>query len=464
MSWRELSSAPTVRGRLTPALQVGGALLLVALLGAWLGRRPSNDRDWSPNDAVLPRAQVEGSRVHLRHVRHTTYATTEVYTPSWYDKAFDRDRLVRAWFVVEPFSRWTGAAHTFVSFEFEGPEYVAISVEARKQKGERYHFLKGLFRQYELWYLVADERDVIRLRTNVREDDVYLYPIRAPREKVRALFLAMLERANALRERPEFYNTLTSNCTSNIIRHVNTLSPHRIPFGFKALLPAFADELAYDVGLLDTELPFEEARAHFRINERARRSGDDPNFSTVIRQFDAEAAQEAAQEATQAPAQASVQEATREATTPDTPRGPIRETRYCVVARIVDGDTFQCRDGVRVRPIGMDAPELSQRPFGQEARAALERMIPVGTRVRLERDVELQDRYGRLLAYVWKDTRMVNWAMVRDGYAVLLTIPPNVQYVDDFREAQRAAREAGAGLWAEQGFLCLPADRRRRRC
>lgn len=157
-------------------------------------------------------------------------------------------------------------------------------------------------------------------------------------------------------------------------------------------------------------------------------------------------------------------EAKPDAPAPAAPSGPIRETRECVVARIVDGDTFQCRDGVRVRPIGMDAPELSQRPFGEEAREALERMIPVGTRVRLERDVELQDRYGRLLAYVWRDTVMVNWAMVRDGWAVLLTIPPNVQYVDDFRDAQRAAREAGAGLWAERGFECLPADRRRRRC
>jgi micrococcal nuclease len=146
------------------------------------------------------------------------------------------------------------------------------------------------------------------------------------------------------------------------------------------------------------------------------------------------------------------------------PRGPIRETRECVVARIVDGDTFTCRDGVRVRPIGLDAPELSQRPFGQAAQAALARMIPIGTRVRLERDVELLDRYERFLAYVWRDSVLVNWAMLRDGWAVLLTIPPNVQYVDDLREAQRLARESGAGLWAQQGFECLPADRRRGRC
>ncbi len=146
------------------------------------------------------------------------------------------------------------------------------------------------------------------------------------------------------------------------------------------------------------------------------------------------------------------------------PRGPVRETRACIVSRIVDGDTFDCRGGPRVRPIGFDAPELSQRPFGQQARAALAELIPVGTAVRLERDVELRDRYGRLLAYAWRDSLLVNWAMLRDGWAVLLTIPPNVQYVDEFVEAQRAAREKRVGLWAVDGFRCLPQDRRRGRC
>lgn len=146
------------------------------------------------------------------------------------------------------------------------------------------------------------------------------------------------------------------------------------------------------------------------------------------------------------------------------PAGPVREARSCVVARIVDGDTFTCRDGTRVRPIGIDAPEVSQRPFGRQARAALAELLPVGTEVRLERDVQLVDRYGRLLAYVWRDTLLVNWAMLRDGWAVLYTIPPNVQYVDEFTEAQAAAREQRWGLWAVDAFDCLPQDHRRGRC
>jgi len=144
--------------------------------------------------------------------------------------------------------------------------------------------------------------------------------------------------------------------------------------------------------------------------------------------------------------------------------GPKGPTESCVVARIVDGDTFTCRGGLRVRLIGVDAPELSQQPFGARAQEALARWLPPGETVVLEADVEPVDRYGRRLAYVWRGGILVNWQMVRGGWAMLLTIPPNVRYSEAFVEAQRRAREAGAGLWAEGGFECRPSDRRRGRC
>lgn len=146
------------------------------------------------------------------------------------------------------------------------------------------------------------------------------------------------------------------------------------------------------------------------------------------------------------------------------PTAPVRETGACVVTRIVDGDTVECRGAGRVRLIGMDTPELAQEPFGRRAAQALAELIPVGTRVRLERDVEPRDRYGRLLAYVWTDSLMVNWAMVRLGWAVTLTYPPNVQYVEWFTAAQQLAREGREGLWAVDAFECLPRDHRRGRC
>lgn len=146
------------------------------------------------------------------------------------------------------------------------------------------------------------------------------------------------------------------------------------------------------------------------------------------------------------------------------PTTPRRETVSCTVTRIVDGDTIECAQIGRVRLIGMDTPESNQAPFGAQASAALAALIPVGSEVQLEPDVEARDRYRRLLAYAWVSHTMVNWRMVREGWAVLLTYPPNVQYVDAFTDAERRAREEGRGLWATSGFDCRPVDRRGKRC
>lgn len=245
--------------------------------------RPSNDRAWTPNEATLPSAEFHDSRVTLRHVRNTRYRSATDYTPAYYDTTVDLQRLERVWFVLEPFSDNSPSAHSFLSFEFRDGPFVAISVEARKERGETYHVVKGLFRRYELMYVVADERDAIGLRTNVRRDAVYLYPIRADRARVRALFVAMLERANTLRRRPEFYNTLTANCTSTIVRHVNSLVPGRVPFSFRWLLPGYADRLAYDLGLIDSDVPRDSLRARFRVTEAALAFGVREGFSRAIR-------------------------------------------------------------------------------------------------------------------------------------------------------------------------------------
>lgn len=146
------------------------------------------------------------------------------------------------------------------------------------------------------------------------------------------------------------------------------------------------------------------------------------------------------------------------------PTEPVVATAACEVTRIVDGDTIECRPGVRVRLIGMDTPEMNQAPFGRLARDTLAALIPIGTTVRLESDVEQRDRYDRVLAYVWREGLLVNWWLVRDGWAVLATYPPNVRYVDGYVAAQDSARAEGRGLWAAGGFDCLPSDHRRRRC
>lgn len=265
-------------------------LLTVLLVAAWGGlqfRHPATDRNWTPDNARMPVVQSAGSNVTVRNVRNFDWRTTTDFDERWEERTYDLARIESVWFLVEPFGDFRGPAHTFVSFGFAdstgGTDYVAISVELRKEMGETYHPVRGLFREYELAYVVGDERDLVRLRSNVRRDSVFLYRVQATPAQARTLFRAMLERADRLRTDPEFYHTLSSSCTTNIVDHVNAISPHRVPFSYKVLLPAFADELAYDIGLLDTTRTFASLREGAFINPVAMAAHDDPAFSARIR-------------------------------------------------------------------------------------------------------------------------------------------------------------------------------------
>ncbi len=247
--------------------------------------KASNDRNWNEDQIILPTAEINGSLVSISNIRNFSYASTTSYTANYYDKTFDVNTLKKVWYIVEPFSGIPGSAHTFLSFEFEGDQFVSISVEIRKEKGETYDPIKGLFNTYELMYVIADERDVIKLRSNYRKDLVYVYPVKTTVEKAQELFLDMVLRANTLSTHPEFYNTITNTCTTNIVAHVNKITPDRVPFlNLRILLPANSDKLAYELGLIDTHLSFEEARKRYFINDRAMRHGDDPYFSLRIRE------------------------------------------------------------------------------------------------------------------------------------------------------------------------------------
>jgi uncharacterized protein DUF4105 len=255
---------------------VAAAIVLLVLL-----RRPSNARDWSPDQKVLATATVRGDIVEIRNVRNFRYRSETDYTPAYETRTYDLRKLDSVWFVVERFGA-AGMAHTFLSFGF-GEEYVAISIEIRKEKGESFSPLKGMLREYELMYVIGDERDLIGLRTNYRHDVVYLYPVRTTREKMRRVFLDMVQRADKLAAQPEFYNTLTNNCTTNIVRHVNTISPKKIPFSYKVLLPAYSDRLAMDLGLIELVGSPEQTREKYRIDLKAQKSAIDEAFSSRLR-------------------------------------------------------------------------------------------------------------------------------------------------------------------------------------
>jgi len=254
-----------------------------AVLGAWAFVLPSADRPWAFDVARLARAEFDGDRVTLRGFRRARWETPERAVLTFSDETLDLGDLVSVDFMVEPFSSFEGAAHTLLTFGFRDGRRVAISAELRKERGEHFDPLAACFRRYELCYVVGDEQDLIHLRTNVRKDRVYLYPVRATPEQRGRLFTGMLRRANDLRTTPEFYNTLTNTCTTSIVRHVEELAPGTVPLSWRVLLPGYADELAYDLGLLDTDLPFAEAKRRFRVDEIARGGGNGPDFSVRIR-------------------------------------------------------------------------------------------------------------------------------------------------------------------------------------
>ena len=258
-------------------------LLLIALI-YFISIRPSNERNWSGDQTVLSYAEIESSEAKVYNIRNFTYRNTTDYDKNYYNKTFSLNNLSSIWFMVEPFSgHGLGAAHTFLSFGF-GDEYVVISVEIRKEKGEKFSPLKGLFKNYELMYVIGDESDLIKLRSNYRKDTVYLYKINTTLEKMQMVFIDMLSRTNAIKEKPEFYNTIFNTCTTNIVKHVNKIVPGRIPKSYKILMPAYSDELAYELGLIVTNKSFEETREHYKINEKALQYADDALFSVRIRE------------------------------------------------------------------------------------------------------------------------------------------------------------------------------------
>ena len=245
--------------------------------------RPSNERDWSLDQTGLARTEFSKDKVQIQNVRNAVYRSSADFDVHWETRSYDLSQVETLWFLVEPFSDWRGPAHTFLSFGFADGKYLGVSVEIRKEKGEAFSPLLGLFRQYELIYVLADERDLITLRAKYRNDPVFLYKMRATPEQIRAMLHSMLARANQLAVQPEFYNTLNNTCTSNIVDHIDVIAPGRIPYSYKTLLPAYSDDLSFDLGLIDTQLDREHYRAAHQINALVLQYADSPDFSNAIR-------------------------------------------------------------------------------------------------------------------------------------------------------------------------------------
>jgi hypothetical protein len=251
------------------------------VLWAWLSVPPSHDRDWQPDVATLPWTEIDGDRLVVHAVRNTDYRSETDFTVRLEDREYDLSKLRS----MDLFLAYWGSpviAHTIMSWGFEGDEYLAISIETRKEEGEGYSALRGFFRQYELVYVIADERDVIGLRANHRGEDVYVYRFGGSPENARKLLLGYLDAVNRLRERPQWYNALTNNCTTTI-QLLALPYQQRSWWSWKLLLNGYLDELGYENGAFDRSMPFAELKAASHINDRARAAAGDPRFSVRIR-------------------------------------------------------------------------------------------------------------------------------------------------------------------------------------
>jgi hypothetical protein len=262
----------------------GFGVAVLTLLLWWSTLAPSNDRDWRAEEAVLPYATFNGPLVTVHNIRNFNYRGETDFDVAYYDKTFNLDQL-RGVDMATVYWMGPAIAHVFLSFDFGDNKPLAISIEVRKEKGEEYSTLKGFFRQYELFYVVADERDVVRVRTNYRRNPpeaVYLYRLTGPVGNARRLFVEYMKRINAVASQPEWYNALTTNCTTNIwkISHVN---PNRLPLSWKVLASGYVPEYLYENQRLDNSLSFAELQRASLVNPRAQAADRAADFSRRIR-------------------------------------------------------------------------------------------------------------------------------------------------------------------------------------
>jgi hypothetical protein len=236
--------------------------------------------------ARLPYAELDGDVVTLHDVRTTRYPPPgEPYEVTWETRRYDLATLRRLWFLVEPFRpALPFIAHTFISFEFDDGDALALSIEARLRQGQRYSIVRGLVGAFALTYSFGDERDLVLLRTGYKEHELYLYPLVTPPLEVRALFLNMLASANALHDRPRSYHSILHNCTSSLRRHANQVRPGSFPpFLLADVMPGRSDTVLYRKGWIDTDVPEDRLRTAHAVRDKALAAAEAPDFARRLR-------------------------------------------------------------------------------------------------------------------------------------------------------------------------------------
>jgi len=261
----------------------GLAVLVVGFLVFTYAKQPTNDRVWSANQAVLPYAEITDDLITIYNIRNTTYRTRQDYTTAHYDKTFALADVRSVDYVIEPFLD-QGLAHVFLSFGLADGSYFSVSVEARLEADEKFRLVPSLFRQYELIYTIADERDILGLRALYRGNQILLYPTVTTPKQTQQLLLSILNRVNDLRDTPEFFNPITNSCVVNVVNNINNVANNKISrFDHRLIFTTKSDALAYEIGLLDNNVPLAELRQRHDVTDLIKENIAAPNFSAVIR-------------------------------------------------------------------------------------------------------------------------------------------------------------------------------------
>src|SRR5271170_2182125 len=255
--------------------------LFLGVVVWWISISPSHDRNWRPEVAVMPRAVIDGDRVRLTGVRNFDYRTRNDFTVRYEERELELSHLTALDFYVSYFTEGP-VGHTFVSFIFDNAPPLSISIETRPEVGEGFAPVASMFKQFELIYVVGEERDLVGVRANHRNEPIYLYRLNTSADDARRLLLIYLERINELADHPEFYHLLTNSCTINIVRYANAVG-RTGRLDVRHMLNGWIDGYLYYSGRIDTTLPFDELRRRSLINEAARAAEGAPDFSQRIR-------------------------------------------------------------------------------------------------------------------------------------------------------------------------------------
>jgi hypothetical protein len=283
-----IAAFAVIRNRLRTALCLVGAFVVVLVW--WLMLSPTHDRDWGPLAQELPKATTNDNNdniVTISNIRNFKYSSADDFEPRYEERTYDLSKIQTLDFMICYWGKNERTAHSMLSFGFKKDkddeyEYLCLSVEARPEVGEAYTGIGGLFKKFELIYVLGDELDLIRSRTHFRDEQVYLYRTLSRPEDVQKLFKAIMERVNEIYDKPEFYNTMTHNCTTTLAASGRKILP-RNPFDIRLLLNGYADEMAYDNGWINTDDSFEATRKRHYINQYVKDAPATANFSKLIR-------------------------------------------------------------------------------------------------------------------------------------------------------------------------------------